>query len=919
MPIVSASNYCAQESANTSNQVGTDGSCGLQYNGSYFFSGTWANSGAFDFRNTYDGNYSSSGTRNPSDGFMYINYTVPQYALNNSVWRAVLPDDVNYSVSQCINAGNGILQFKIEDFIGGRVEAYCWSGSSWYNYSKTQIGALITEESMYWNVLNATHGSSSYANNAYINVSYGNLQILSSELSTLNLSFYNSSGALRYVLNATTSNDTTFDISVVPEGYYLYNATATYSGVTANTSTRNLTIDRTLPTFSLNTSSDASNTYKSRAYLLINISAFDTNFANQTIYVINNSNSATIQSYYTINATQSLNMSITDGNYTYYSIAKDLSNNTAASSSYVVNIDTTAPTHAFIPNTDSNNTWVNHSYINMNSSITDTNFANQTVYLINTTSSVLLQSYYTTNATQYVNFTVGDGNYSVYVVANDLAVSQLNTSTTPRVVYVDATLPVHTFVTPSDSDNNYVNRNYTLVNSSFADSNFINQTIYLLNGSGSVINTYNTTNATQYVNFSALSDGTYQYYAVGLDIANNSVRSNTRTVLINTLTASITYNALTDADNQYTNKTWVNVNVTVNDVQFSNLTIYLYNSSGSLVSSQFASTATASKNFTGLTDGRYYFNVSSNNANSTTRTVSLSTTAPNIESVAYYVGGSLASCVQNSACSIQFTIVEAFCQDNLTTLFNVNATGGAPIVISGQLTKDSSNTALFPTSCVYSYSMSSNTVGVHNYFLGVTGRNGLYNSSSGNFTVVAAPASSSGGGGGGGSPIINLNAQTNTFAIKPVNSTVDVSRGSKRILEVQIDNTDNKRLTLQANIVQEQRLVAFDNNGLTVSLELLPASGIASASAYVRYNLAIPDNLPNGKYVVQIKFSSGDMSATHYLTINVTDSAFTSLLSTLQEPVFQQYALYQVLLAIAGVASVGIFVVNKVSKKAIRL
>lgn len=913
IPMGFSSNYCFQESANTSNQNGNDGDCNLQYNGSYYFYGNLTNP-----LNFIDGDYGTTMQSAPDNGSVYINYTIPNKAIvNKSLWNiSTFSGDVNYSITSCNVVPGGILQLNVVETYGFGARAECYNTTSWIRLSSASgLIQFLYEDSMNWAILNATYGSVGFVNNAYVNSSYNSLQIKSSELSTLNVSFYNANSELQYLLNATNSNDTTFNLNVLSEGYYLYNATATYEGMIANTSTRNITIDRTLPVLSYNTSSDSNHSYKNRPYLLINVSVFDTNFANQTIYVVNNSNSAIVTSYYTTNATQSLNISITDGNYSYYSVAKDLANNTASSQFQVVTIDTTIPSVTYTFPSDSNNTWVNRSYININSSVIDTNFANQTIYYVNATSNTLVASIYTINATQFINASVADGNYTIYIVANDIAGNSVNTSSSARSIYVDSTAMTHSYTSPSDSDNNYVNRQFILVNSSFVDTNFKNQTIYLLNANGSLNASYYSTNATQYVNFSSLSDATFQYYAIGYDMASNIYTAPTRTVRINTATASISFNANTDADNQYVAKNWIFVNITVNDVLFNNSMIYLYNSSGSVVDSFYSNESTSAKNFTSLVDGRYYFNVTSNNANSTTRTVSLSNVAPNIASVAYYVDNALASCVQNSLCSVRFTIIESFCQDNLTTIYNVNATGGAPIVLNGQLTKTASDTSVFPASCTYSYSVTSNTVGVHSYSLSVTSRSGLTNYSSGNFTVVSAPigGSTSGGGGGGGNVV--LNTETATFGIKPINASVDVTRGTKRILEVQIDNTDNKRLTLQANIVQKESFVRFDDGSLAVSLELLPASGIASASSFVRYTLTIPETTPNGVYYVQIKFSSGEMSATHYLVINVTDSAFTNFIATLKEPVYKDYPLYQVLLTIFVFGAIGLYTMNTITKK----
>lgn len=156
-------------------------------------------------------------------------------------------------------------------------------------------------------------------------------------------------------------------------------------------------------------------------------------------------------------------------------------------------------------------------------------------------------------------------------------------------------------------------------------------------------------------------------------------------------------------------------------------------------------------------------------------------------------------------------------------------------------------------------------------------------------------------GGGGMASIITLSTKDNvTFSTKPSNSSVDITRGSSRLLELEIVNTENKRLPLSLQILQDEPWIRFEDGSASTTVELLPASGIASPSVYVRYTLVVPEGTPNGYYEAKIKITSGEMTTYQTVGIRVVDSAFTSLLSTLQEPVFQDYMLYQVLLVIGG-------------------
>jgi hypothetical protein len=86
--------YCYQESANVSNQTGIDGSCGLNYSGSYY-----APSQAI------------------STGYIEITYIKPKYAVdNNTTWVAKFFNNtyLNLSIPQdCWNANNNSLIFRV--------------------------------------------------------------------------------------------------------------------------------------------------------------------------------------------------------------------------------------------------------------------------------------------------------------------------------------------------------------------------------------------------------------------------------------------------------------------------------------------------------------------------------------------------------------------------------------------------------------------------------------------------------------------------------------------------------------------------------------------------------------------------------------------------------------------------------------
>jgi hypothetical protein len=156
---------CYQESANTTNQTGVDGSCGLNYDGQYQFTGTID---GIQYGNlSYDGNWSSfaMGVQGSTDIHLYINYTFASHSKTNSKWRVkALNQDSNFSIpSSCWNNTDEILKFDINIKSNGSVAGYNLSmtcmGTNWTNiYNNTGVFGssydAIFEEAMYWNVSN---------------------------------------------------------------------------------------------------------------------------------------------------------------------------------------------------------------------------------------------------------------------------------------------------------------------------------------------------------------------------------------------------------------------------------------------------------------------------------------------------------------------------------------------------------------------------------------------------------------------------------------------------------------------------------------------------------------------------------------------------------------------------------------------
>src|SRR3989344_47159 len=125
---------------------------------------------------------------------------------------------------------------------------------------------------------------------------------------------------------------------------------------------------------------------------------------------------------------------------------------------------------------------------------------------------------------------------------------------------------------------------------------------------------------------------------------NNNINTSSITFFKDTINPLIDYGEGTANSFTYYPKNWIFVNVSLTEINFKNLTYYLYNTTG-LVNSTTFTTQTYSINFTNLNDGNYSINVSvydvagNSNTTPTRSSVILDTTPPSI-TISYPLNGS---------------------------------------------------------------------------------------------------------------------------------------------------------------------------------------------------------------------------------------------------------------------------------------
>ena len=228
-----------------------------------------------------------------------------------------------------------------------------------------------------------------------------------------------------------------------------------------------------------------------------------------------------------------------------------------------------------------------------------------------------------------------DGSYVWNVRCTDTAGNNAF-NLTNQSIFVDTTTPLISYEIDTIANNSYLNQDWIFVNVSIQDDYFENITFYLHNSTHRINSSF-FSSTTSSLNFTSLTDTNEVYYfnVTVRDRAGNINSSVTRTVTLDSTFPLIEYGIGTESDNTFVNRDWIFINVSVTELNFDNITFFLYNSSYHLLNATNFSTETFSVNYTSLADTNeiYYYNVTvidrAANINSTaTNTITLDSIDP---------------------------------------------------------------------------------------------------------------------------------------------------------------------------------------------------------------------------------------------------------------------------------------------------
>ena len=290
-----------------------------------------------------------------------------------------------------------------------------------------------------------------------------------------------------------------------------------------------------------------------------------------------------------VTAQNSLNDTLGAGYYNFTAINLGNQNYTGSNTTLFATItQATSSVNLTLNGTKSNITLPQGNSINLNCSIITPSTGTLQLYnngtLINSGNSPI------GNLTTFSNI----GLYNITCIYP----ATTNYTTSSETYYVNATdaiAPATDFVSPTETSGSYVNRRYILTNVTALDSGsgLKNITTRVYNSSRSLVSSTTASTSPKYTNFSVSSDGLYYLNATACDNMDNCNYTETRNVTIDTVNPLINFTSPTEVSGTSINRNNIAINVTASNSLsgIKNITIYLYNSTNSLINSTNTSTS----------------------------------------------------------------------------------------------------------------------------------------------------------------------------------------------------------------------------------------------------------------------------------------------------------------------------------------
>lgn len=315
---------------------------------------------------------------------------------------------------------------------------------------------------------------------------------------------------------------------------------------------------------------------------------------------------------------------VPDGIYTINTTLTDIANNTNEVFVATVFVDNTGPqiTIAFPQNISYA---VNVSELNY--TVSDIHGVSSCWYSLNNgvTNTTITCGQNATGLTSNEN----SNTWTVY--SND-SLGNINSSSI--TFFKDTINPLISYGIETENNNANLSQNWIYVNVTVTELNE-DTIIFSLHNSTDLVNSSSFTNGQRAINFTNLQDGIYTYNVTVNDTSGNSNTTEKRTITLDTTAPTLNYVSPTESSGVFRNQNYIEVNVTTPDIDLDTIVIRLYNSTNDLINSSITTSSPNYINFSGLSDGIYYYNATANDTlgqemNLETRNTTLDTINPEI-------------------------------------------------------------------------------------------------------------------------------------------------------------------------------------------------------------------------------------------------------------------------------------------------
>jgi hypothetical protein len=458
--------------------------------------------------------------------------------------------------------------------------------------------------------------------------------VIENNFENITFGLWNSS---QQVAGITFSDDTrSYNFTGLSSGTYYYNVTVyDKAGRSGSSPTRSINLDLSPPTGNLGTPSDGS--YVNNLVQNLTASFNDaTGLLNATLYVLNETGHLIYSEAVSLGGALSTTIGVVynfvkEGIYSWLYEVEDLVGNKVNTTSNEIIVHITPPSVEYSDGVESSGTIFERENIYVNVTADDEYFANVTFDLYDSDSHVFAHTF--TDGTTDINWTLlPDEVYEYNVTVYDLAGNFNSTET--RNITLDNLNPVIDFGSGTLPTASYVSGDTVSFDVVVTEANEDNITFKLYNDEG--INVRSTTDysARRSISWNLLSEGVYHYNSTIYDEVGHVASTGTRSIEIDDTLPVVSFGFGTKEDGSSFSRDWIYFRATIVEDNFKNVTFELWNSTQQVAGSTFSDT-TRDVNYTGLSDGVYYYNITSydkagNKGVSSTRAIILDSEAPEI-------------------------------------------------------------------------------------------------------------------------------------------------------------------------------------------------------------------------------------------------------------------------------------------------